>query len=429
MKKLSTSEMNKLVSEAIKGDRHAFSLIYRHTFEAQYYRSLSMLKDSSLAEEAVQTAYAKALENLSSLTAPEGFLSWLGSITYHCCVDIIRRNKEQARQTPLDSRLLLLPDNKNEEDTPLNNVINREKGDLLLNTISTLSDTHKTVIVLRYYKELPLKDIADIMNCSTGTIKSRLHYAHKELRTKLKEQGCTGFNTAFGLSTLLTKVLSNRELEECRPEENSHNKVKTAFYCGMLSCAMMAGLLHVPRPTIADIEIVDPHIYTSSGQNLIIRTDGTDPDEVILLYENDREASARRLDLGTYSVKAMENGELRIRLIKHGMAADQKKIKIDHIDQSPPELTEYNRFDHELMVTAYDGRSGLDFSKTRAETSSGSKVSILNIDKKKGTIRLPYSGAAVYLTLADHAGNRIVYCIEENRIFPESKKASAPANR
>lgn len=411
MRNLSKSELNTLVEASIKGDKDSFSILYEHTFHAQYYRSLSILKDSRLAEEAAQSAYTKALEKIPTLSAPEGFLSWLDSITYHCCMDILRKNKRCSVVDTCDEEFVKRIEEQKEKTTPLDMVLDNEKKAILMDTLDTLSDIHRSVIIMRYFEDLSLKDIAVHMDCSTGTVKSRLHYAHKELRNKLKEQGYTGVNSAIGIATLLS--------DACAPKKSEGAKKSKLFpamskvVCGgLLSCALFAGVLYAMTPSFSKVEVRNAAVWSSASKDIVVKTDGSTPDKVVLYRQNKKWKEAA--GGGEHVFKIFENGSYKVCLMKNGVKTDQRQVTVDHIDKAPPEIVDYRRSNLVLQVTVSDSCSGVDFSKAKAVDSSGNRVDLIRVSEKDKTIVLPYTGEILDLTLYDKAGNINVYKIEDS---------------
>lgn len=410
MKNLSKPELNRLVHEASLGDRQAFSKLYEHNFSAQYYRSLSILKNTELAEEAVQSAFVKALEKLPSLGATESFLKWMDRITYHCCMDILRRTKCTA-PSPMDDKILKKLEEQQDPDTPLDNVLSTEASKVLLEAVDDLTEVQRTVIVLRYFKELPLSEIADIMDCSVGTVKSRIYYAQRDLRTKLKYKGYTELNTPLGLGTLLTGAA--RPTDQERSSNPRKKFISRAAFCGgMVACVLFVCLYCLSAPGITQVSVDAPNVYTAGSKTLTVSTRGRTPDSITVVDTHGAKQQAKKLADNIYQFSVSENGIVDLYLEKNGQSLDHERVKIDHIDTTPPELTEYVRRQGHIQVTAYDGLSGVDLDDIKAVTADGERVPVKEVNKKKRTILLPYAGKNIDLTLPDNAGNEIVYTIK-----------------
>lgn len=246
MKILPKEELTRLVEQAMEGDKEAFSALYRATFEAQYFTALSIVKDSGLAEEAVQNAYIKAMLKLPALASPANFLGWINSITYHCCMDAIRKRRVFSAGDALDadtqSRLI----EQEAPEGPLDRVLEGERREIVMDAVNELRDPHRTVILLRYFQDMPLKEIAAVMGCSTGTIKSRIHYAHKELRSLLEKKGYTEVNASVAANLLLSQ-LKRKEPAASKPSDFFQNKYqmiqKAACLCiaAILTTAVCVG--------------------------------------------------------------------------------------------------------------------------------------------------------------------------------------------
>lgn len=201
MNKLSRKEMVSLVMKAQKGDRSAFARLYTHTSPAQYFNAFGLVRDEELAREVVQNTYLYALKKINDLKAPEAFLTWLSQITYHQSINMIK--KKERDQNQLNEEALSLLSIVGEDTDPVKYILKDEKKRAVLNLIGRLSLEHRSVIMLRYYQNRKVSEIADITGCSVGTVKSRLHYAHRKLKEIFRAEGISGSESLFSMAPYL----------------------------------------------------------------------------------------------------------------------------------------------------------------------------------------------------------------------------------
>ena len=125
-------------------------------------------------QETIYTAYL----SIKTLKKPESFSSWITKILVFKSIDFIRK---ESRHFTADNEEIFTE------------LIASENGDFIMHSMDLseafkfLNPTVKTIIVLRYYHDLSIKEIATIMDCPEGTVKSHLNRAKKELRPILKE--------------------------------------------------------------------------------------------------------------------------------------------------------------------------------------------------------------------------------------------------
>lgn len=202
-------KINQLALNAISGDHSAFSELYRETWQAQYFTILSIIKDSSAAEDILQLTYLQALQYIGNLSSPAGFLSWLTRIAYNNCMDFLKKNSRLSAElnaTP--------PAEQTDSDLdrdPFNRAFFSENHAFLMGILDELTLEHRTVILLRYFQDLKIKEIAHIMDISEGTVRSRIHYALRKMKRKMNARGYYGADSLMGVGVLLSRSLKPSE--------------------------------------------------------------------------------------------------------------------------------------------------------------------------------------------------------------------------
>jgi RNA polymerase sigma-70 factor, ECF subfamily len=168
----------KLVQHAKKGNDEAFEQLVSSVREKLYRTAYTYVRNEQDALDIYQEAIYTAYVSLKKLKNPERFSSWITRIVVFKAIDFIRKD---TRQFPTDEEEifaeLIAPEN---EEYILHSMDLSEAFKLLHPTV-------KSIILLRYYHDLPVKEIATIMKFPEGTVKSHLSRAKKELRPILKE--------------------------------------------------------------------------------------------------------------------------------------------------------------------------------------------------------------------------------------------------
>ena len=164
-----------LVEAARRGDHEAFEVLATAAGDRLYAVARLVLRDTSLAEDAVQEALVRAWQQLPSLRDPDRFDAWLYRLVVNACADQgrqLRRWSTQVRQLPLDASI--------SDDTAA--VADREQ---LERGFSRLKPEQRAVVVLHYYSGFSAAEIARILGIPEGTARSRLHYATDAMRAAL----------------------------------------------------------------------------------------------------------------------------------------------------------------------------------------------------------------------------------------------------
>lgn len=179
-----------LVNRAIKKDTVAQSKLYMLTKDKAYYLALRLLRNTQDAEDVLQEAYITAFSKLEMLDNANKFQGWLDTIVINRAKDLIKKKKPIvfADMKSADDEEYI-PDIIEEriEYQPQENLDYEETKYLVQNIIDELSDEQRIAVMLYYYKEMSVSEIATYSECSTGTIKSRLNYARKNIKLKVEE--------------------------------------------------------------------------------------------------------------------------------------------------------------------------------------------------------------------------------------------------
>lgn len=156
------------------------------TYQKDVYRlALSILDDPYEAEDGTQETFLAALRALDSFREDAAFKTWLFSIAINICRSRLQRRKSFGRLQQILQSLFQL---HVEQIRPENEAIGNESDAELWHAIQTLDDKHRIPIVLRYYHDLPIAEIATMLNIPAGTVHSRLNHAREKLRLLLKEE-------------------------------------------------------------------------------------------------------------------------------------------------------------------------------------------------------------------------------------------------
>jgi RNA polymerase sigma-70 factor (ECF subfamily) len=166
-----------LVIRAQQGDRAAFAELAVAVGDRLHAVAHRMLRDAGLAEDASQQTLLKAWQELPRLREPECFEAWTYRLLVNVCHAEWRRRKRSLAVLPdLDS----VPEPISPDDMAI--VIDRDQ---LERGYSRLSMDHRAVVVLRYYLDMPVAEIAETLGVGEGTVKSRLYHAMRGLRAAL----------------------------------------------------------------------------------------------------------------------------------------------------------------------------------------------------------------------------------------------------
>lgn len=207
-------DIKKLVLQAAQGNKAAFGALYEETGRTVYFSCLKLLGDPQLAEDITQETYLTALQKLGTLAQPENFPAWVNRIGINLCKMHFRNNS-----APEDNSEEIIEEIPDEGLIPEEYVSNDAKRKIIMDIIDTvLTEEQRRSVILYYFDMLTVPEIAEVMNCTTGTVTSRLSAARKKIKEAVliyEENNNDRLHAVvpvFILSKLLNKEASNTVL-------------------------------------------------------------------------------------------------------------------------------------------------------------------------------------------------------------------------
>lgn len=165
-----------LVKKAQKGDDKAFLKLIQQEKVKLYRMAFVYVKDESDALDVVQETIYKAYVSIDKVKEVSYFSTWLTRILINTSLDYI---KMKNKVIPIEQDVVERIESAEKFET--------EARLDLQHAVEQLDEKYKTVIMLRYYQDLSVKQIAELLECPEGTVKTNLHRAVNKLRGNLKE--------------------------------------------------------------------------------------------------------------------------------------------------------------------------------------------------------------------------------------------------
>lgn len=188
------SEDAELISRIRCGDLDAFEALY-HKYKCQLYQAaLAITGDRGAADEILQDCFVRAYAVVGKVDASASLSPWLYRIVVNLSYNWANRNRQWplALETLID-RLVAGP-----AACPEHAALGNELGQVVREAVASLSFKQRVVIVLFYLQGFSLSEIAYILDCPVGTVKSRLHYACKALHKSLSEDKRLSGQVVYG---------------------------------------------------------------------------------------------------------------------------------------------------------------------------------------------------------------------------------------
>ena len=175
-----------LVQKASKGDSDAFEELVKKYQQRVYAIAYGISHNQQDALDISQEVFIKVHKKLKDFRAASSFYTWLYRVTANVSIDFQRRKKRTVT-VEFDENILEQPlgeatHAEQKKFDPRKILDRKEIHGAILKAIEMLPEDQRTVVVLRELESLSYKEIANAMNCSLGTVMSRLHYARKKLK-------------------------------------------------------------------------------------------------------------------------------------------------------------------------------------------------------------------------------------------------------
>ena len=186
----SASEDTALVRAAQRGDMVAYEeLVARHR-DKIYARAYSMMRNEDDAIDLSQEAWVKGWQRLKQFQGESSFATWMTRIVINLCLDQLRRHKRHRAESIEEMDEESGGVERQMPVVTVNPTERLERGELRVRidkALSQLSEAHRTALVLCEFEEMEYKEIAKAMNCSIGTVMSRLFYARRKMAALLAD--------------------------------------------------------------------------------------------------------------------------------------------------------------------------------------------------------------------------------------------------
>jgi RNA polymerase sigma-70 factor, ECF subfamily len=166
-----------LIGAAQDGDQEAFTDLVRARIDRLYAIAQRILRDVDRAEDALQDALVIAWRDLRGLRDPERFDAWLHRLLVRSCISAAVRDRRAA------ANLFVLPPELPELGDAFLSVADRDQ---LERGFRRLDPEQRALLVLRHYAGLETLEIAETLGIPHGTVRSRLHHAHRAMRAALE---------------------------------------------------------------------------------------------------------------------------------------------------------------------------------------------------------------------------------------------------
>ncbi len=184
-------DQRSLVERARQGDQDAFAELVHGAIARLDVAARLIVRDPELARDAVQEGLIRAWRDLRRLRDPDRFDAWLYRLTVNACIDQLRKRRRRSIEVEIvEIHAPAAPDHAG----------SLADRDLVDGVLRSLDPNGRAIVVLHYYLGLPLTEVAGVLGVPVGTVKSRLHRALGEMRSRVSADSSAPASRILGVN-------------------------------------------------------------------------------------------------------------------------------------------------------------------------------------------------------------------------------------
>jgi len=165
------------------GDKSSFEQVYKLSERYIYAIIYRIVRDNDKTADLMQETYLQIYNKLDTLEEVESFLVWAGKIATSKTLRYIQKHSKEVLLDEDENDFVFENVSEDKEEfIPEDVLLNKEKKQKIYDIINNLSYEQKITVQYYYFNEMSVSEIAEIMGCSPGTVKSRLNYARKQIK-------------------------------------------------------------------------------------------------------------------------------------------------------------------------------------------------------------------------------------------------------
>ena len=177
-----------LVCAVKNGEDSAATELYNAFQKDLYYHILKTVNDATLAEDLLQDTFIEIFQTIDNLQEPAAFLMWSKQIAYHRCTAYFKKRRDLIADENEDGYSIFdTLEEENAEFIPDEALDRADLKQTILKMIDELPEEQRSALLLRYFDEISVKEIAEIQGVTEGTVKSRLNYGRKAIKEAVED--------------------------------------------------------------------------------------------------------------------------------------------------------------------------------------------------------------------------------------------------
>jgi len=180
---MQTTSDEVLIARIAGGDRLAMQVLFARHHVRVFRFVLRLVRNEATAEDLISEVFLDVWRQAGKFEGRSAVSTWMLSIARFKALSALRRKPEQELDDEMAERM------EDQADDPETALAKKDKGAVLRQCLTALSNEHREIIDLVYYHEKSVEEVAGIVGIPEATVKTRMFYARKKLSELLKEQG------------------------------------------------------------------------------------------------------------------------------------------------------------------------------------------------------------------------------------------------
>ncbi len=418
---MNNERLNTAIEDFQKGNDEAFSLIYELQYKHVYFIALQYCKKKEDAEDVTQEVFIQIYKSLRDLRDVNNYNAWINKIV-HTYFIRSKRNKSETMRVDLGPEVNLEAVIADGEVSNPQEVYHREELMVSIETnFNKLSGPNQEVARLRYYDELSINEISDVLAIPKGTVKSRLNTVRNQFMANLEDKSVLHFKAStVPLLYAFFKVAIESSVSSV-PAAPSNIALMAAGATALkpkkvnfrspnvlsLAAVGVLGIVGLNSALSQDLSLVDIHLDTawSSGPleaRVLLSDDALDSLNITL----DDKALSFDQDGAKVTVSIPQNGLLEISVAGRTLHTQA----VANIDKISPELSSLEKVGTTLHFKVLDEGSGFDSDSISVTDDKGLLISH-KVEGEKISFEFT-EGVSYFVSGSDLVGNPFSYSIE-----------------
>jgi len=177
-------DLPKLIKEIQSGNEEAFERLYHDFYTAFYYMALKLTHNEADAQDAVQDTFINIKKNIGKLKNPEVVIVWMKQILMNRCKNMFRKNREIYMEESALAALEVV--DHHEDSIPTEVMRKKNREEIFSSLLAKIPYIYREALILKYYDDAKMSEIAAILDIPEGTVKSRLRTGKQLLKQQIQ---------------------------------------------------------------------------------------------------------------------------------------------------------------------------------------------------------------------------------------------------